>query len=166
MMFGVLTCKILFLKIYFSYTLPNFTDRTPTDDRENSDSTPCLQKVLFVKIGVLKKFPPFLKKLTHFLKSLPNALVHFVLILERAYFSHLSCLCQWSGKYPPFPPVTPEYPEYPSPVPVQCSTDSRLACSDVAFLCPLPPNHIRVFLFSATCFVLGGGSPSILASNP
>ena len=40
------------------------TERTPRELRRNSDSTPCLQKVTFVKIG-------FLKRLTHVLKALP-----------------------------------------------------------------------------------------------
>ena len=46
--------------LYLSYS----TERTPRELRRNSDSTPCPQKVTFVKIG-------FLKRLTHFLKALP-----------------------------------------------------------------------------------------------
>ena len=36
---------------HFSYTFPYFTDRQPRDDRQNSDSTPCLQKSTFLKIA-------------------------------------------------------------------------------------------------------------------
>ena len=71
--------KVLFIKIgiSFAFLIPTLilprelrltTERTPIDDRENSDSTPHLQKVLFVKIGSLKRFPLFLKKLTKVLK--------------------------------------------------------------------------------------------------
>ena len=42
----------------------------PSDDRENSDSTPHYPKVLFIKIAFQKILTPFLKKLTLFLKPL------------------------------------------------------------------------------------------------
>ena len=57
--------------------MPYFTERTPTDDRENSDSTPRLQKVLFLKIAFLKKLSPFLKRLTKDLKRLAQYLTKF-----------------------------------------------------------------------------------------
>ena len=49
-MFGVLTCKMLFLKISPFYTFPYFTDRRAGESRENSASPPRQQKVLFVNI--------------------------------------------------------------------------------------------------------------------
>ena len=45
--------------------------------RENSASTPCLQKVLFLKIAFLKKLSPFLKRLTKYLKRLTQHLTKF-----------------------------------------------------------------------------------------
>ena len=56
--------------ISFSYTLPSSTERTPRDDRENTDRTPYDQKVHFIKIDFLNSLTPFLKKLTAFLKRL------------------------------------------------------------------------------------------------
>ena len=64
-------CYLLrFHPFSLSYTLPYSTDRRPRELRENSDSTPHLPKVLFLKIENLKKLSPILKKLTHFLKPL------------------------------------------------------------------------------------------------
>ena len=59
-------CFLLRLCRFFSlsYTFPYSTERTPTDDRAKSDTTPCLQKVLFLKIAFLKKLSPFLKRFT------------------------------------------------------------------------------------------------------
>ena len=55
-----------------------------------------------------------------------------VLFVKIAPSRHLSCFCQWSGKFPPFPPVTPESLEPPpspsSPVARRCPV-SRLPIS-------------------------------------
>ena len=90
--------KRLFIKIcfplYISLLHRETTDRTPRDDREKSDTTPCLQKVLFLKIAFLKKLSPFLKRLTRLLKLLTIFLKTFTPFLKRfcpccAFCTHL-----------------------------------------------------------------------------
>ena len=66
--------KVLFVKIAVSFTSLIPCLITPTDDRENSDSTPRDPKVTFVKIENLKKLSPILKRLTLFLKKLTHFL--------------------------------------------------------------------------------------------
>ena len=92
-----LPVKCSFLRFSLSYTLPISTERTPTDDRENSDSTPCLQKSTFLKIGFLKKLSAFLKRLTKDLKRLTQHLTKFThfevyFAVPPAKFSHLYTL--------------------------------------------------------------------------
>ena len=68
-----------------------------------------------------------------------------VLFVKIAPSPHLSCFCQWSGKYPPFPLVTPEYPDHPS--------------LHYSLLDGVPS---RVSQFPPTiCLVLGVNSPNI-----
>ena len=64
--------KVLFLKIAVSFPSLILCLSSPTDDRENSDSTPRLQKVTFVKIGFPRRLPPFLKKLSSFPKNVDS----------------------------------------------------------------------------------------------
>ena len=82
------------LSFYFSYILPQNTDRTPRELRRNSDSTPCLPKSTFLKIDNLKKLFPFLKRLTRILKLLTIFLKTFISFLKRftpccAFRAHL-----------------------------------------------------------------------------
>ena len=62
--------KMLFIKIPISFTslIPSLI--LPSELRKNSESTPQVQKVLFVKIGVLKRLTLLLNSLTQFLKKL------------------------------------------------------------------------------------------------
>ena len=76
-------CLLRFPFFYLSYTLPYSTERTPTDDRDNSDSTPCLQKVLFLKIAFLKRLTHILKLLTIFLKRFPHFVIHITVLPAR-----------------------------------------------------------------------------------
>ena len=62
--------KVLLLRFAFRYTFHPSTERSPRDDRENSDSTPYPQKCFLLRLGFLKRLTPFLKRLTQFLKSL------------------------------------------------------------------------------------------------
>ena len=57
--------KSTFLKIAISFTSLIPCLISPTDDRERSASTPCPQKVTFVKIGFLKRLTLFLEPLTY-----------------------------------------------------------------------------------------------------
>ena len=86
--------KGFLLRFVFLFTFPYSTERTPTDDRARSDTTPCLQKVLFLKIAFLKKLSPFLKRLTRILKLLTIFLKTFTPFLKRftpccAFRAHL-----------------------------------------------------------------------------
>ena len=75
------TQKSTFVKIAISFPSLIPCLIPPTDDRENSDSTPCLQKVTFLKIDILKRLPPFLKKLSPFLKRLTYVLKRFLVFV-------------------------------------------------------------------------------------
>ena len=82
------------LKIALSYTLPQNTERTPRDKREKTASTPCLQKVLFLKIDNLKKVASIPKKVTSFPKKVDYItkivdIVLFVRIFEHVAISSL-----------------------------------------------------------------------------
>ena len=57
--------KVRFIKIAVSFLSLIPCLIPPTDDRENSDSTPCPQKVLFVKIAFLKKVVQIPKKVDY-----------------------------------------------------------------------------------------------------
>ena len=61
-----------FIKIVVSYTLPDFTERTPREHREKTAPTPHLKKVLFLNIAFLKRLTKILKKFTPFLKHLAS----------------------------------------------------------------------------------------------
>ena len=84
------------LRFVFLFTFPYSTEKQPTDDRARSDTTPCLQKVLFLKIA-------FLKRLTHILKLLTIFLKRFTPFLKRftpscAFRAHL-LLCFTPNKH-------------------------------------------------------------------
>ena len=74
-------CVLLILPFLLPCLIPPTDDRR--DDRQNSDSTPSLQKSTFLKIGFLKKLFPFLKRLTRILKLLTIFLKSFTPLLKR-----------------------------------------------------------------------------------
>ena len=85
---------MLFIKIVLSFSslIPYLI--LPTDDRENSDSTPRPQKVLFLKIDILKKIASIPKKITSFPKKVDYItkivdIVLFVRIFEYIAISSL-----------------------------------------------------------------------------
>ena len=90
-MFGVLTCKYSFLRIYLSYTLLGFTERTPRDDREKTDSLPAFKKALFLKlipkkvVSLPKKVDSFPEKVDLFPNMIDCLLKKIVLFLKVLY---------------------------------------------------------------------------------
>ena len=60
------------IALFFRFTSLIRSPTPPTDDRENSDSTPCDQKVLFVKIGLPKAVTDIPKKVSTFPKKVDS----------------------------------------------------------------------------------------------
>jgi hypothetical protein len=84
-------CVLLRLPSLFPFLyLALFYRENTDDDRENSDSTPRLQKVLFLKIAFLKKLSPFLKRLAQYLTKFTHFEVYFA--VPPAKFSRLYTL--------------------------------------------------------------------------
>ena len=69
MKLGIFAIKVPLLRFSLSYTLPNSTERTPTDDRENTDRAPRDQKVLFINICFPDIVTYFPKKVDSFSKK-------------------------------------------------------------------------------------------------
>ena len=57
------------IALFFRFTSLIRSPTPPTDDRENADSTPRLQKVIFVKIGLPKAVTDIPKKVSTFPKK-------------------------------------------------------------------------------------------------
>ena len=69
MKLGIFAKKVPLLRFPLSYTLPHSTERTPRDDRENTDRTPHDQKVLFINICFPDRVTYFPKKVDSFSKK-------------------------------------------------------------------------------------------------
>ena len=84
----------LFPFLYLALFYQENTDRRPREDREKSASTPRQQKVLFLKIDILKKIASIPKKVTSFPKKIDYItkivdIVLFVRIFEYIAISSL-----------------------------------------------------------------------------
>ena len=84
--------KLRFLKIAISFPSLIPCLIPPRDDRAKSDTTPCLQKVLFLKIAFLKRLTLLLKRLSPFLKKLTYIPKKFPLFLKKCTFPQKKCI--------------------------------------------------------------------------